>query len=386
MKRFFLLSLLTISIFAKEEPNSVLSPLKNEIKELKIKSSEEKQKVNQYDWLSDIDLSLSQSKDNENEKSKDYSLSLSQEVYNFGGISAKIDYANYLFKQESLKIQMDNQDDLYLLYSNIINLLVNNLTIKQNILNTKNKEIEVNIKKSQYKNGESDISELNDAIMTKNLLEDTKMELMLEKVKYQNEIKKLTQYDVSDIDFPKVSLLNKDEFLANSSQKRYTQIESKISQTQYQKTKSSYLPSLKINGSAGYNNSDTTNNLDDYYKYGASISIPLSYTSSNDIQQSKLIFLKNKKEEDLTYIELENTYETSYETIKQYEKRINLALNDIKLYEELLQLNQEEYNAGFKAMEDVDTLKNSKEIRQLDIEKYKLYIKKEILFLYFQIS
>ena len=386
MKIFFLLSLLTISVFAKEEPNSVLSPLKNEIKELKIKSTEEKQKVNQYDWLSDIDLSLSQSKDNENEKSKDYSLSLSQEVYNFGGISAKIDYANYLFKQESLKIQMDNQDDLYLLYSNIINLLVNNLTIKQNILNTKNKETEVNIKKSQNKNGKSDISELNDAIMTKNLLEDTKMELMLEKVKYQNEIKKLTQYDVSDIDFPKVSLLNKDEFLANSSQKRYTQIESKISQTQYQKTKSSYLPSLKINGSAGYNNSDTTNNLDDYYKYGASISIPLSYTSSNDIQQSKLIFLKNKKEEDLTYIELENTYETSYETIKQYEKRINLALNDIKLYEELLQLNQEEYAAGFKAIEDVDTLKNSKEIRNLDIEKYKLNIKKEILFLYFQIS
>lgn len=386
MKRFFLLSLLTISVFAKEEPNSVLSPLKNEIKELKIKSTEEKQKVNQYDWLSDIDLSLSQNKDNENEKSKDYSLSLSQEVYNFGGISAKIDYANYLFKQESLKIQMDNQDDLYLLYSNIVNLLINNLTIKQNILNSKNKEIEVNIKKSQYKNGESDISELNDAIMSKNLLEDTKMELMLEKVKYQNEIKKLTQYDVSDIDFPKVSLLNKEEFLANSSQKRYTQIESKISQTQYQKTKSSYLPSLKINGSAGYNNSDTTNNLDDYYKYGASISIPLSYTSSNDIQQSKLIFLKNKKEEDLTYIELENTYETSYETIKQYEKRINLALNDIKLYEELLQLNQEEYNAGFKAIEDVDTLKNSKEIRLLDIEKYKLYIKKEILFLYFQIS
>jgi outer membrane protein len=386
MKRFFLLSLLTISVFAKEEPNSVLSPLKNEIKELKIKSTEEKQKVNQYDWLSDIDLSLSQNKDNENEKSKDYSLSLSQEVYNFGGISAKIDYANYLFKQESLKIQMDNQDDLYLLYSNIVNLLINNLTIKQNILNSKNKEIEVNIKKSQYKNGESDISELNDAIMSKNLLEDTKMELMLEKVKYQNEIKKLTQYDVSDIDFPKVSLLNKEEFLANSSKKRYTQIESKISQTQYQKTKSSYLPSLKINGSAGYNNSDTTNNLDDYYKYGASINIPLSYTSSNDIQQSKLIFLKNKKEEDLTYIELENTYETSYETIKQYEQRIELALNDIKLYEELLQLNQEEYNAGFKAIEDVDTLKNSKEIRLLDIEKYKLYIKKEILFLYFQIS
>lgn len=385
MKRFLLPIFFVSIVFAKEE-TSVLLPLKNEIKELKIKSIEEKQKVNQYDWLSHIDLSVSQSKDNENFESKDYSLSLNQEVYNFGGISAKIDYANYLFSQEALKIQMDNQDDLYLLYSNIINLLVNNLTIKQNILNVKNKEIEVSIKKSQYKNGESDISDLNDAIMTKNLLEDTKMELMLEKVKYQNEIKKLTSYDILNINLPDISLISKEEFLDKSSQKQYAQMESKISQTQYQKTKSSYLPSLKINGSAGYNNSDTTNNLDDYYKYGASISIPLSYTSSNDIQQSKLIFLKNKKEEDLTYIELENTYETSYETIKQYEKRINLALNDIKLYEELLRLNQEEYNAGFKAMEDVDTLKNSKEIRQLDIEKYKLYIKKEILFLYFQIS
>ena len=385
MKRFLLPIFFVSIVFAKEE-TSVLLPLKNEIKELKIKSIEEKQKVNQYDWLSDIDLSVSQSKDNENFESKDYSLSLNQEVYNFGGISAKIDYANYLFSQEALKIQMDNQDDLYLLYSNIINLLVNNLTIKQNILNVKNKEIEVSIKKSQYKNGESDISDLNDAIMTKNLLEDTKMELMLEKVKYQNEIKKLTSYDILNINLPDISLISKEEFLDKSSQKQYAQMESKISQTQYQKTKSSYLPSFKINGTAGYNNSDTNDNVDDYYKYGASVSIPLSLTSSNDIQHSKLVFLQNKKEEDLTYIQLEKIYETSFETIKQYEQRINLAQNDIKLYEELLQLNQEEYAAGFKAIEDVDTLKNSKEIRNLDIEKYKLNIKKEILFLYFQMG
>ena len=90
MKRFLLPIFFVSIVFAKEE-TSVLLPLKNEIKELKIKSIEEKQKVNQYDWLSDIDLSVSQSKDNENFESKDYSLSLNQEVYNFGGISAKID-------------------------------------------------------------------------------------------------------------------------------------------------------------------------------------------------------------------------------------------------------------------------------------------------------
>lgn len=91
-----------------------------------------------------------------------------------------------------------------------------------------------------------------------------------------------------------------------------------------------------------------------------------------------------KKKEELTSIELEKVYDSSIETIKQFENRINLALNDIKLYEELLELNQKEFNAGFKADEDVQTLKNSKGIRKLDIEKYKLNIKKELLYIYFQ--
>jgi hypothetical protein len=94
--------------------------------------------------------------------------------------------------------------------------------------------------------------------------------------------------------------------------------------------------------------------------------------------------LNFKKKEELTSIELEKVYDSSIETIKQFENRINLALNDIKLYEELLELNQEEFNAGFKADEDVQTLENSKKIRKLDIEKYKLNIKKELLYIYFQ--
>lgn len=52
-------------------------------------------------------------------------------------------------------------------------------------------EIEVDIKKSQYRNGQSDISDLNNAIMKKNLLEDSKMNLKLNKVIYENDTKKL---------------------------------------------------------------------------------------------------------------------------------------------------------------------------------------------------
>lgn len=383
MKKFLYCFLFSSLLFANEKSNEVLMPLKNEIRDLKTKSIEEKKEVNKYEWLNDLNISLSQSKDDENIKTKDYSLNLNQKILDFGGISSQIDYANNLFKQEALKIKMENFEDLNTLYKNFIDLKINDINILQNDLNIKNSEIEVDIKKSQYRNGQSDISDLNDAIMKKNLLEDSKMNLKLNKVIYENDIKKLTSYEINNLSIPSISLISKDIFLEKSTKKLYANLESQVSQNEYKKTKSKYLPALNLTGAVGYQDS-TTKKSQDYYNYGASITMPLNYTFSNDIEYSKLVYLQNRKKEELTSIELEKVYDSSIETIKQFENRINLALNDIKLYEELLELNQEEFNAGFKADEDVQTLKNSKEIRKLDIEKYKLNIKKELLYIYFQ--
>lgn len=383
MKNFLYCFLLSSLLFANEKSNEVLMPLKNEIRDLETKSIEEKKEVNKYEWLNDLNISLSQSKDDENIKTKDYSLNLNQKILDFGGISSQIDYANNLFKQEALKIKMENFENLNTLYKNFIDLKINDINILQNDLNIKNSEIEVDIKKSQYRNGQSDISDLNDAIMKKNLLEDSKMNLKLNKVIYENDIKKLTSYELNNLSIPSISLISKDIFLEKSTKKLYANLESQVSQNEYKKTKSKYLPALNLTGAAGYQDS-TTKKSQDYYNYGASITMPLNYTFSNDIEYSKLVYLQNRKKEELTSIELEKVYDSSIETIKQFENRINLALNDIKLYEELLELNQEEFNAGFKADEDVQTLKNSKEIRKLDIEKYKLNIKKELLYIYFQ--
>ncbi|WP_152021184.1 TolC family protein [Aliarcobacter butzleri] len=383
MKKFLYCFLFSSLLFANEKSNEVLMPLKNEIRDLESKSIEEKKEVNKYEWLNDLNISLSQSKDDENIKTKDYSLNLNQKILDFGGISSQIDYANNLFKQEALKIKMENFEDLNTLYKNFIDLKINDINILQNDLNIKNSEIEVDIKKSQYRNGQSDISDLNDAIMKKNLLEDSKMNLKLNKVIYENDIKKLTSYELNNLTIPSISLISKDIFLEKSTKKLYANLESQVSQNEYKKTKSKYLPALNLTGAVGYQDS-TTKKSQDYYNYGASITMPLNYTFSNDIEYSKLVYLQNRKKEELTSIELEKVYDSSIETIKQFENRINLALNDIKLYEELLELNQEEFNAGFKADEDVQTLKNSKEIRKLDIEKYKLNIKKELLYIYFQ--
>ncbi|RBQ31387.1 hypothetical protein CRU92_07995 [Arcobacter sp. FW59] len=383
MKRFIFPIFFTSILFANEKSNEVLLPLKKEIRDLEKKSIEEKKELNKYEWLNDLNINLSQSKDNKDITTKDYSLNLNQKILDFGGISSQIDYANNLLKKESLKIKMDDFEDLNSLYKNIIELKINSINLQQNSLNINNSEIEVDIKKSQYRNGQSDISELNDAIMKRNSLEDFKMELKLNNVIYENEIQKLTSYEFGNINIPSISLISKDIFLENAIKQINANLDSQLSKNEYHKTKSKYLPSLNITGKVGYEDS-SLNKSQDYYNYGASITMPLNYTFLNDVEYSKLIYLQNKKKEELSLIELEKIYDSSFETIKQFENRINLATKDIELYQELLELNQEEFNAGFKASEDVDTLKNSKEIRKLDIEKYRLNIQKEILYLYFQ--
>ena len=337
MKKFLYCFLFSSLLFANKKSNEVLMPLKNEIRDLETKSIEEKKEVNKYEWLNDLNISLSQSKDDEHIKTKDYSLNLNQKILDFGGISSQIDYANNLFKQEALKIKMENFEDLNTLYKNFIDLKINDINILQNDLNIKNSEIEVDIKKSQYRNGQSDISDLNDAIMKKNLLEDSKMNLKLNKVIYENDIKKLTSYGINNLSIPSISLISKDIFLEKSTKKLYANLESQVSQNEYKKTKSKYLPALNLTGAVGYQDS-TTKKSQDYYNYCASITMPLNYTFSNDIEYSKLVYLQNRKKEELTSIELEKVYDSSIETIKQFENRINLALNDIKLYEELLEL------------------------------------------------
>ena len=229
MKKFLYCFLFSSLLFANKKSNEVLMPLKNEIRDLETKSIEEKKEVNKYEWLNDLNISLSQSKDDEHIKTKDYSLNLNQKILDFGGISSQIDYANNLFKQEALKIKMENFEDLNTLYKNFIDLKINDINILQNDLNIKNSEIEVDIKKSQYRNGQSDISDLNDAIMKKNLLEDSKMNLKLNKVIYENDIKKLTSYKINNLSIPSISLISKDIFLEKSTKKLYANLESQVS-------------------------------------------------------------------------------------------------------------------------------------------------------------
>jgi outer membrane protein TolC len=372
-----------LPLFAFSSESEILSDTKQKIIELKQKQIEQKEQSNKYDWVSDVNLNASVYKDEDNTKTNDYYLSISQEIFNFGGISSQIDYSSQLKRMESLNLDISTKNDLNTLFSLLIDIKTNDISLEQNLLNLKNSEIDIRNKQSQYKAGQLDISDLNDAIMKRNELSDTQKIIDLSKLVNINSVKKYTSKKYKEIDIPNVKLMDKDLYMQNATSINYAKLDIKVNDSLYKIKKSDYLPSLAITGKYGYEDNALTNAAD-YYKYGLELSMPLSFTASSEIEQTKLDQLISQQKLNDEIISSEASYEEAVLNIKSYEDRINLALKDIKLYDELLGVNEEEYKAGYKTIDDVETLKNSKLIRALDIKSYKLNIQKEILNLYFK--
>ncbi|MEJ5169278.1 MAG: TolC family protein, partial [Arcobacteraceae bacterium] len=115
------------------------------------------------------------------------------------------------------------------------------------------------------------------------------------------------------------------------------------------------------------------------------ISMPINFTSINNIERTKLEYLKAQKDAKYAKYEIEINYDIIVEKIRNYEDRIVLAKSDLSLYEELSAITEQEYNLGYKTLDDVSVLRNSMKIRELDIQIYNLNIMKSLLSLYFDI-
>lgn len=378
MKRSLLISFAFCSFAFAGEELDILNETKKDILKLKEKQIKEESSSNRLDIYDKLNLQGSINKNQDGITSEDYSISLSQEIFNFGGIKQQLKYAEILEKHDLLSLQIDNGNDLKELFELVIDTKINSLNIKQNLLELENSKIEVRNKRSAYEQGEVDISDLNNAIISKNRLNDNIKQLELNHLANLNGIKKFTSKDYSKIDIPDLDPVPKKVFLERSSDINLEQLNINLNKSLYEMKKRDYLPSLKLNGSYGISDgSDKVN--EDYYNYGISVSMPLSLKSTSDIQSLKIKYLSSKKQLSDKLNELSLEYDTMMLKIKNFKERIDLASEDIELYSELLQLNKQEFEAGYKTADDVVTIENSKKIRELDLKIYYLNIKKIIL-------
>lgn len=336
-------------------------------------------------WINPINLSIGKNK-NRNTSilgEEDYSsinVNISQDIFRSGGIFYAIKYANISKALGLSQIDEKNNKQIIQAYTLLMQLLKNDQQQLQQRLYVKNSILDIKRKKEQYKAGILDISFLNDAILAKISQQETLIKLQDTKENLLYEFRKLSDKEYKNIELPTIFIPSKQRYI-NENISLLVQTNS-INAKKYEAklTYAKYLPKLSLN--ASYVNYDTKNPQsdidDDYYNYGISLSMPIYLNSYDDAQNARVNYLIAQNEYNIMKSNEAKKYDKILNDLKRLDKRILLSQENILIYEDLYKQNEEQFNAGLKVGEDLQIMKNSKDIREIEIKilQYDKKIKK----------
>ena len=348
-------------------------------------------------WISPIMLNysygVSEAYDRESTTQK-ASISIDQPIFQSGGIYFGIKFAeaSRLYSQYSADVAKRKliKDALSLLFQ----IKQSELKIQKQQHLIDNARINLELKTEQFMSGQIDSSFLDDAIIEKNTATQVLYDLETAKERLISGLRVISDVDYTKVALPTLAWIQQEEFMRNNLSYKLAQSQSQRDRYNKNMTLSKYLPQLSVYG--GYNY-DRVENLNfggqtlggassvretDYLTYGFKASMPLNINSYDDIQSTRLEYLKSKTLEIDKKREVEAIYEQVLQNIENFEKKIALSKENEKLYAKILSDTKELFEAGYKTHYDVDLLENSYKIQGIDLDIFKLDRQLELLTLY----
>ncbi|MDX4027890.1 TolC family protein [Aliarcobacter skirrowii] len=400
MRKLFIFLLTFTYLFANEDGLKLLKDDKKEYRKLDKESILKKYDYSKNSWIGTINLDASVSTTHPFDKSKDdnyskqASIGFTQSLFESGGIWSKIDNAKSTFDYDLLSWENENSELLLSIYSTLLEIKKLKYQQFQNRIKYENKDIELIIKKIQYEAGKSDIIELNNAVMSKNIayrdvisVENSLKQKELELAKYTD----LKYENIEILDFKPIS---KEDFLEKNFSLLKEDARVAILNSSYKIDRSEYLPKLTLKANASFfNTKDDFNNMlsdtrKEYSQSTASLnfSMPLfDYNMSSKLQESKIEVLKQQTYLNDLKSDMESDFEQILTKIDTYEKISKSIDDNIKLYEDLIKANRVSNQAGMTASYDLEILENSKKINEYDLLINDINILQEYSKLYFKI-
>jgi hypothetical protein len=380
---FFIILFFNSIIFANE---NILSEQRLEdlnLSKKKVDLDSAKQKI---EWINPINFTYKRNIDTPNQNlnqgmfnPKEIStISINQPIFRSGGIYNAIKYSNVSRKYQTLDIDIQRKNlikDATLLLFELNKI---DLNIKRQLLQIKNSKIDVTQKKEQVFNNLLDISFLNNAIISLNKNKLLMEDLNLNKIDILNKFNNISSKPYSNFDMPKFTILNKDDLLKRNLYIKKSKINEKSLNYLKKITLSKYLPSISI--------------VHDYQKYhdigmdmsttGIKFTIPLDVTSYYDTQSAKISYLKSKLATNIIKAQEDNYISSQLKRTKIIDRKIKIQEENIYSYSQLIKEMIELRDSGLKTSNDVQVLKNSKEIALLQLDIFNINKQIKLLEIY----
>ncbi len=374
---------------------SLLSAPKHEVLRYEKENIDAEHEKLRTNWLSPINLNGSYSsaksaQGGTHSDTRSVSASISQDIFRSGGITYQIEYADAQKESRLIALQQTTAKLNGQIFNTLLSLKKSGYQLEQSNLRLKNKEIEIFIKRQLYDAGKVDITELNNALMDKSGELKSRAALRAAIAQYRLELSKNSDIDAETFALPAFVLSEKEQFLHNQFDIAYARSQSQTLLHRYDITRAGYLPTVALNGTLGYQNVDARELPNDYrgqyYNAGITLSLPLAYNASATMQEARSTYLKENAQITDKTRENEALYRQSLELIASYEEVITITSDNLKLYDDLIQAVQSGVNAGVKTGYDLQTLKNTKAIEELEIQINRINIQIELAKLHFAIT
>lgn len=389
MKKFhnYLLSSLFVSINLYANEN-VLSQNKHDILNYSYDKSIQDSEKLKKDWINPIYYKYIYNNGETYTTQKSF-ISISQPIFKSGGIYYAIKYASSMERYSKTSIDTQKKE----LIKQTVNILFQikkiNITIEKQKLSILNAKLDIQRKKEQVLNGILDTSFLDNAIIESNVKQNGLIDLEYQKETFINNLSTLSDKEYTELELPVLKLIKSENYLENNIYIKQAKEDIDSSYWMKNMTLSNYLPTINFTGDyTKYHDIDNSPALskDGTTNVGFNITIPFDIKYSYQIQSSKIEYLQKKSTlEDKKREEL-SKYKNAISKIDSIDKKIDISLSDIKLYDSLLIQIKEQLSVGMKTQSDLDTMVNSKKIKELDSKSLEIEKQIELLEIYSRIE
>lgn len=368
---------------------SLLSALKQEQFRLEREHNELSSDTLKFNWLNPIEGAWSWSKTenslNSNKETGTFSIELNQPVFKSGGIYFAMRYADASREFLRLKTQNDQQSLMKEAIGLGLRYQKTTLQMQRTQLQIANAVLDIERKKEQYESGFADSSDLDQALLNKNNLEHTLLELRRTRVQIAREFESISDSSLETLALPRFEMMDEAAYMTASLHVKQQAGALEKSKWLQRANVSNYLPTVSLNAAYYHKTDEWSNNRerDEYQTYGVRISMPLY-----DINRARSLELKRVEtlQESVRLQDVKRNEQKLFERVQEevdflHQKR-TISLENFRLYGELLASTKDLATAGQKTTLDVETLENSRQTMRIDGEIYALDAQLALLDLY----
>jgi len=385
MKKIIAISLVASLSFA-----SVLSDTKDNIFKQEANKAKQDSNALKNSWISPAKININYTKNTQNKISTDtksIQIVWNQDIFRSGGIYYAIKYAKTLGIYNMDLIKQQKLNLIKQAFTLKTQILRDKLLLKQNLLKLANIEINVKVTKDNYLAGNADISDMNNILVQRDTQKMANLTLKQSIETEEKELAKLTNKNFELKNFP---LITKDEYIKQNIAIKTLNDKAKSDYAKAKITTASYLPKLTANLQASHSNYDSEinsqDNIDNPWSAGLTLSMPLDINYKANIQSAKINYLKSKLDISDKSNELAQKYDEIIDNINILKEKIKIAKQIQDSYKSLYDVVKEQFNAGLKTFYDVESLKNSLEIQNLEVKIQNYNITLQKINLYFDVK